>query len=466
MSPRHDQMKLTVFIHNTGAHPGGWRYPGAAAGALHDIDVYRAMATTAERGRLDAIFFGDAQGHFHIEGRDAYSRSDNAGKLEPTTLLAALAGSTQAIGLIATASTTYNDPYAIARRFASLDHISKGRAGWNVVTSTTNSEARNFGREINMDHDRRYDRAGEFVDIVNGLWDSWEDDAIVADQATGRYFDPDKVHALAHKGEHFTVAGPLNVCRPPQGRPIIVQAGASGPGRALAARTADLVFTAQRTLDGAQAFYADIKQQAAGFGRDPDELKVIPSLQILVRSTEAEAKAAEQELLELIPERLAISMLQMLLGGFDLSPYPVDGPLPEVPLTNGGQWVQQQLIAMARNEGLSILQLAKRAAVSRASMSMFGTPEQVADVLETWFRSRAADGFCLTPHYLPGGLDEFVDTVVPILQARGLFREEYEGRTLRENIGLARPQNLFTLHPELSHEPRIWGSVAKDPGGE
>ncbi len=466
MSARQDQMKLAVFIHNTGAHPAGWRYPGAAAGALHDIDFYRGLAQTAERGKMDAFFLGDAQGHFHIEGREAYSRADHAGKLEPTTLLAALAMATRNIGLIGTASTTYNEPYAIARRFASLDHISKGRAGWNVVTSTTNSEARNFGRASNMAHDQRYDRAGEFVDVVKGLWDSWEDGAIVADQAEGRYFDPDKVHALHHKGEHFSVAGPLNVGRPPQGHPIVVQAGASGPGRRLAARTADLVFTAQRTLQSAQTFYAEIKQQAADFGRDPQSLKVVPSLQLLVRGTEAEAKAAEAELLELIPDGLAVSMLQMLMGGFDLSAYPLDGPLPEVPLTNGGQWVQEQLVAMARTEGLSIRQLARRASVSRASLSMAGAPEQIADMLQAWFEGRAADGFCLTPHYLPGGLDDFVETVVPILQARGLFREEYEGTTLRENIGLARPQNLFVQHPQMHHEPQIWAPVASQVGGE
>ncbi len=460
MAPPLRQMKLAVFIHNGGAHPGGWRYPGAQSD-LHDFELYRHLVQTAERGKFHVYFAGDAQGYHHIEGADAFAASDNGGKLEPTTLLAALSVITRDIGLIGTASTTYNEPYAIARRFASLDHLSHGRAGWNVVTSTTDSEARNFGRDGNLDHDQRYERAEEFVDVVKALWDCWEDGSHLRDQAAGRYFDPGKVHALGHKGRFFQVNGPLNVGRPPQGHPIIVQAGGSEVGRNLAARTADLVFTAQSSVAKGQAFYADMKARAAGFGRDPDQMLIFPSMQLMVRSTEAEARAAQEELLALIPLDLAVSKLQTLLGGFDLSAWPLDGPLPEVPPTEGGQWVQQQILAMARDEGLSIRQLARRVSVSRASVSAAGTPEAIADLCEAWFTGGAADGISLAPNYLPGGLDDFVDQVVPILQARGLFRTDYEGATLRENLGLSRPVNTFVEHPDRGVEPDMWAKVGR-----
>ncbi len=466
MSDKPRQMKLGVFVNNAGAHPCGWRFRDAAPGGLHDIEFYKLIAQTAEKAKFDIFFMGDAQGYRHIEGKEAYTASDNAGKLEPTTMLGALAMVTSHIGLVATCSTTYNEPYALARRFASLDHISHGRAGWNVVTSTSNSEARNFGQEVNMEHDRRYERADEFVEVVKRLWDSWEEGAIVADQAAGVYFQSDKVHAPMYRGEFFRVDGPLNVGRTPQGRPVIVQAGASGPGRGLAARTADIVFTAQPSLPTAKTFYAEMKQLVAEAGRDPNQINIIPSMQLIVRSTEAEVRAVEEELSELIPASLALSSLQMLLGSFDLSAYPLDGPLPEIPKTNGSQWVQQQVIKMARDENLTILQLARRAAVSRSAMPFAGTPEQVADLLQTWFQERAADGFSITPPYLPGGIIEFCDHVVPILQARGLFRTEYEGKTLRENLGLPEPENMFVTHPELHHEPRFWGSVASQGGGE
>lgn len=443
------QMVLATFIHNSGAHPGGWRY-GADADQ-HDVDHYVRLAKTAERGKLHCYFSGDQQGLPYIKGRDAYAATDYAGKLEPTTLLAALAMVTSDIGLIGTVSTTYNEPYAVARRMASLDHITKGRAGWNVVTSAGNSEARNFGHDTLMDHDLRYERAEEFVDVVKALWDSWEDDAVLRDKTGARYFDPARLRQLNHKGRFFNVAGPLNVGRPPQGHPVIVQAGGSGPGRALSARTADLVFTAQSSKDKAVAFYDDMKARAAAFGRDPAHMAVLPSVQLLVRSTEAEARAAEAELLNLIPDALAWATLQMQIG-FDLSDYGPDDRMPDIPLTNGGQWVQQELVRMARAEDLTLGQLAKRATVSRASFSMAGTPEQVADMMEDWFRAGAADGFSLSPNYLPGGLEDFVDQVVPILQKRGLFRTDYQGATLRENLGLPRPANGLA-----GDEPDLWG---------
>jgi len=449
------RMILATFIHNSGAHPGGWRYPAAEAVDQHDFKHYSRLAQTAERGKLHCYFSGDSQGFPQIKGADAFAATDWAGKLEPTTLLAALAAVTSDIGLIATVSTTFNEPYSVARRFASIDHISGGRAGWNVVTSAGEAESRNFGKPALMDHEDRYERAEEFVDIVKGLWDSFEDDAHLRDRLNARYIDTAKVHQLDHKGKYFNVAGPLNVGRPPQGHPIIVQAGGSGAGRALAARTADMIFTAQSSLESAKAFYGDMKQRATAFGRNPDQLLVIPSVQLMVRSTEAEAKRAEEELLELIPAVTTLRTLQVQLG-FDLSNYSPDDKLPEIPLTNGGQWVQQQIIKMAREEDLTIGQLARRTAVSRASYSLFGTPEQVADMCETWFREGGADGFSLSPNYLPGALDDFVDQVVPILQKRGLFRTDYEGATLRENLGLPRPVNSFVADPSLGVEPEIW----------
>lgn len=449
------RMILATFIHNSGAHPGGWRYPGAAPVDQHDFQSYARLAQTAERGKLHCYFSGDSQAFPSISGRDAFTATDYAGKLEPTTLLAALAAVTRDIGLIATVSTTYNEPYSIARRFASIDHISGGRAGWNVVTSAGGNEAKNFGRDELMDHEDRYERAEEFVDIVKALWDSFEDDAHIRDRANARYIDWRKLHQLNHRGKHFKVAGPLNIGRPPQGHPIIVQAGGSGPGRALSARTADLIFTAASSLDAAKTFYADLKERAVGFGRDPDHMLVLPSVQLMVRSTEAECRALDEELLSLIPSALALRTLSFQLG-FDLSGYAPGDALPEIPLTNGGQWVQQQIIKMARDEDLTIEKLAQRVSVSRASYSQTGTPEQIADMCETWFRAGGADGFALSPNYLPGALDDFVDQVVPILQKRGLFHTDYEGATLRENLGIPRPANSFVANPTLGSEPTIW----------
>ncbi|MBT0669544.1 LLM class flavin-dependent oxidoreductase [Novosphingobium profundi] len=449
------QMILATFIHNSGAHPGGWRWPGGPAVDQHDFAHYAHLARTAERGKMHCYFSGDSVGFPSISGKEAFAATDYAGKLEPTTLLAALAMVTQHIGLVATASTTYNEPYNIARRYASLDHLTKGRAGWNVVTSASDGEARNFGRDMNLDHALRYERAEEFVDVVRGLWDSWEDGAILRDRAAARYFDPEMVHELGHEGKHFKVAGPLNVARPPQGHPIIVQAGGSGAGRALAARTADLIFTAARSLEVAQEFYADMKARAAAFGRNPDHIKVIPSVQFMVRSSEEEARRAEAELLDLVPEALALRTLSLQLG-VDLSHLSPEDRLPDLPETNGGKWVQESIVRMAREEDLPIGVLARRVVVSRASFSYSGTPEQVADLCETWFREGGADGFSLSPNYQPGALEDFVDQVIPILQKRGLFRTEYEGATLRENLGLARPENAFVANPALGREPRMW----------
>ncbi len=461
MPANRERMILCAFLHNCGAHPGGWRHAGAEPERLQDLSFYQEIAATAERGKFHVLFLGDAQGMFHIAGREAYAGSDGGSRPDPTLILGALCASTRQIGLVSTVSTTFNEPYAVARRIGTLDHLSRGRAGWNVVTSTNESEARNFGGDQLMEHDLRYARAEEFVDVVKALWDCWEDDAFTYDKKNGRFFDPDKLHALGHAGKFFKVAGPLNLARPPQGHPVIIQAGASGPGRALAARTADLIFTAQPNMAAAKKFADEIRGTIAAFGRDPAKVGIIPSIQLLVRSTEAEAKAAEAELLSLIPPQRAISQLQMLLGGFDLSPFDPDGPLPDLPLSNATQSNQQKLIEMARTESLSIRQLAQRATVSRASWSMAGTPEQIADALAAWFHCGAADGFSLAPNYLPDGLTEFVDQVVPILQKRGLFRTDYEGVTLRDNLGLPRPINTFVADPTRHVEPAIWARASR-----
>jgi FMN-dependent oxidoreductase (nitrilotriacetate monooxygenase family) len=448
-------MVLATFIHNSGAHPAGWRYNRDTPFDTHAVKDWVRAVQVAEKGKFHCYFSGDSVGFPSIRGKDAYAATDNAGKLEPTTLLGALSMVTSDIGLIATVSTSYNEPYAVARRLASIDHISGGRAGWNVVTSAGDNEARNFGGAPLAAHDERYARAEEFVDVVRRLWDSWEDGAILRDQAAGRYFDPARVHQLNHRGRFFDIAGPLNLARPPQGHPVIVQAGGSGAGRALAARTSDMIFTAANSLEAARTFYSDMKQRAAAFGRDPAHLLVIPSVQFMVRSTEREARHAQDELLDLISEPLAISMLGMHLGA-DLSGCSPSERLPELELTNGGQWVQQQIIALARERDLTIAQLARHVAVSRASFSQAGTPEQIADLCETWFRGGGADGFSLSPNYLCGALDDFVDQVVPILQRRGLFHTDYEGPTLRDNLGLARPANSFVADPTLGSEPTMW----------
>ncbi len=447
------QIHLLAFLLQTGGHAAGWRHPDAQPGRLHDLAFYKGLAKTAERGLFDALFIADAQGFRALEGRGAFSRADLI-KLEPLTLLSALAACTDRIGLIGTASTSYNEPYGLARRFASLDHISGGRSGWNIVTSTTQNEAHNFGRAEHMDHALRYARAQEFVAVVRRLWDSWEEDAIVADKATGFHQDPAKVHGLDHRGEHFSVAGPLNVARPPQGHPVLVQAGASDIGRAFAAATAEVVFTSHPTLATAQVFYAEMKALAAEAGRDPDGLLIMPAIQPVVGATQAEAKALCRQLDALIDPQTAVQLLQMQLGGFDLSPYPLDGPLPEVPAPNTSHATHARVVDLAARERLSIRQLAQRIAGARTSRVVAGTAEQVADEMTQWFDGGAADGFVISPAYLPGGLDAFVDQVVPVLQARGLFRTAYAGATLRDHLGLARPPNSF--HTSPGPEPEIW----------
>ncbi|MBV6754328.1 LLM class flavin-dependent oxidoreductase [Pseudomonas chlororaphis] len=440
MTRRTDQLKLGAFLANSGHHLAAWRHPLGQADASLDFEHFKAIAETAERGKFDALFVADVValwGHHH----DALSRCARAEHFEPLTLMSALAAVTRHIGLIATATTSYNEPYHIARKFASLDHLSKGRAAWNLVTSVVSDEAWNFGRESHIDHGDRYQRAEEFHDVVKGLWDSWDDDAFVRDKASGQYFDPSKLHTLNHRGEHFSVRGPLNVARPPQGHPVLVQAGASEAGKTLAARVAEVIFAAHHDLAGAQAFYQDIKARAADFDRDPDHIKILPGITPFIAETREQAQALFEAFQALIDPVLGLRLLADTLGDdIDLSGYDLDGPLPETPVGQRGSR-RDKVLELARQENLSIRQLYLRLA---GGNPVIGTPVDIADSFEAWFQARACDGFNVFFPYYPGAIEVFVDQVIPLLQERGLFRREYEGRTLRENLGLPRPANRFS----------------------
>ncbi|HEY1348284.1 MAG TPA: LLM class flavin-dependent oxidoreductase [Ktedonobacteraceae bacterium] len=445
MSTRNDQMKLGVFLPGNGHHVAAWRHPQAQADGGLNFAHYRELARTAEDGKFDMIFLADDMAVWGEQAQyaDALRRSGQLVSFEPLTLLSALAVVTEHIGLVATASTTYNEPYHIARKYASLDYLSAGRAGWNVVTSMLEAEAHNFNREHHMDHALRYQRARECVQVVMGLWDSWGDEAFLYDKATGVCVDLEQMHVLNHQGEHFQVRGPLNVARPPQGYPVIVQAGASRDGQDFAAQTAEVVFTAQSVLEDARAFYRGLKGQLARYGRQPAHLKIMPGVLPVVGRTEAEARETYEQLQALVHPSVGLAQLSRLVGGVDLSEYPLDGPLPELPETNLQQSRLRLLQDLAQREHLTIRQLYLSIAGTRGHRMILGNPEQVADQLEEWFLKEAADGFNIMPPYLPGGLQDFVDLVIPVLQKRGLFRREYEGQTLRSLLGLPRPGNQF-----------------------
>jgi FMN-dependent oxidoreductase (nitrilotriacetate monooxygenase family) len=349
---------------------------------------------------------------------------------------------TNHVGLVATASTTYEEPFNLARKFASLDLISGGRAGWNLVTSSNELEAQNFGREKHMAHDDRYDRAIEFAEVVKGLWNTYEDDAFVYDKASGQFFDPGKMHLLRHKGKHFSVSGPLNVPRSPQGHTVIVQAGASELGRELAAETGEVIFAAHTTPEATKAFYQDLKGRMPKYGRDPDHLKILPGVSVFVGRTEEEARQRFEELQSLIDPKVGLSFLQMLLGGADLSGYPLDGPLPDLPPTNSNQSTQKRIIEAARRDNLTIRQVYAKMAAAKMGLMVLGSPSQIADRFQEMFEDGVCDGFILMFPYMPGYLEDFVALVVPELQRRGIFRTGYEGTTLRQNLGLPFPQHV------------------------
>ncbi|WP_425991515.1 LLM class flavin-dependent oxidoreductase [Afipia sp. DC4300-2b1] len=438
MSPR--QLRLGAFMRPVSIHTAAWRYPGSFPDANFNLSHLKRFIQKLEHGKFDAFFMAD---HLAVMNMpiNALKRSHTVTSFEPFTLLAALAGVTERIGLVATASTTYDEPYHVARRFASLDHISGGRAGWNVVTTGNPETALNFGLEEHVEHGERYKRAREFFDVVTGLWDSFADDAFVRDAESGIYFDPAKMHTLNHKGQFLSVKGPLNIGRPVQGWPVIVQAGASEPGKQLAAETAEAVFTGGGTLAQAQALYEDIKSRMDTLGRDRDHLKILPGAFVVVGDTLEEAQKKRDLLDSLVHYDSAIAGLSVILGT-DASKFDPDGPLPPIPDTNASKSGRDRLVEYAAKNNVTVRKLAQRVG-GYGGLSFVGTPATIADRMEEWLVTNASDGFNIMFPFLPEGLDDFVDKVVPELQRRGIFRKDYEGRTLRENLGLPRPKNRF-----------------------
>ena len=434
------QLHLGAFMRPIGIHTAWWRYPGAYVDANFNLKHLTGFIQTLERACFDAFFMADHLAVLNMP-MAALRRSGTATSFEPLTLLSALAMVTERIGLIATASTTFDEPYHIARRFASLDHISGGRAGWNVVTTSNPDAALNFGLTEHVEHDERYRRAREFHQVVTGLWDSWADDAWLRDPESGIFFDPARLHVLDHKGEHLSVRGPLNIARPIQGWPVIVQAGASEAGKQLAAETAEVIFGSSRTIEDGRAFYKDVKARMAALGRAPDTLKILPGALVIVGRTNAEAHEKKALLDSLVHPESGVPNLSIRLG-VDASGFDLDGPLPELPQTNQSQSGQNALVALARRENLTVRQLAQMVG-GYGGLQMVGTPGEIADTMQEWLESEASDGFNIMFPTVPAGLDDFVELVVPELQRRGLFRRAYEGATLRDHLGLKRPDNRF-----------------------
>ncbi|MGI6245641.1 MAG: LLM class flavin-dependent oxidoreductase [Pseudochelatococcus sp.] len=440
MSKRSGFLRLGLFVYPSGHHIAAWRHPDTAANAGISFDYYRNVASIAEAAKLDLLFLADGAGA-RSDNDEVLSRTAHSyvAQFEPVTLLSALAVVTQRIGLVATVSSSFNEPFHVARKFASLDHLSGGRAGYNLVTSANDLEARNFNRDEHDSHAARYERAEEFAQVVSGLWDSWDGDAFLYDKQEGRFFDPARRHVLDHKGRHFSVRGPLNVPRSPQGRPVTVQAGSSEAGKELAAKSADVVFTAQQTVDEAADFYRDIKERAVRYGRDPDHVKILPGIFPVVGRTRAEAQDKFEALQALIHPAIGLNLISGGWTGIDLSAYDLDGPLPDLPPGNGSQSRQHLLAELARRENLTIRQLYLRVAGARGHLQVVGTPADIADALEERFETFGADGFNIMPPTFPGGLTDFVELVLPELRRRGLARSEYDGPTLRANLGLPEP---------------------------
>ncbi|WP_131195520.1 LLM class flavin-dependent oxidoreductase [Lichenihabitans psoromatis] len=451
MSRRH--MILSAFFFNPqGDHRMSWRHPRAPNGEVFDFDYYRGLAETAERAKLDTLFVAD-----HVAIWDSLpsglAHYANA-RLEPLTLLSALAAVTRHIGLIGTASSSYSEPYNLARTFASLDHISKGRAGWNVVTSAMDEEALNFGRDRTIEHANRYDRAAEYLDVVTALWDSWEDGAVLIDKQSGFFADPARVHRIDHAGPHFRVRGPLNVPRPPQGHPVIFQAGSSEAGKDLAARYADVHFAVTRSIEEGQSYRTEFDQRLAKFGRTPESFKILPGILPIVAASASEAEERQAYLETLMPDAVGIDLLSSW-AGIDLSAYPPEGPLPPLPeeaTFDGGRTALNRVKALAI-QNRSIREIARTIANSGSIPTVAGTPRQVADHLEAWFLAGAADGYNLMFPLLPEDWVNFAEQVVPDLQRRGLFRQDYEPGTLRDRLALPRPENRFAnarAHPPVA----------------
>ncbi|KAL5337938.1 luciferase-like domain-containing protein [Aspergillus crustosus] len=435
------QLHLTAFMRPVSLHTGAWRYPGSYPDANFNLAHLKSFIQKLEAAKFDAFFMADHLAVLNMPV-EALKRSHTVTSFEPFTLLSALSVVTEKIGLAATASTTYDEPYHIARRFASLDHLSNGRAAWNIVTTGNPESSKNFGRDEHLEHSERYKRAREFYNVVTGLWDSFADDAFIRDRESGVYFDPEKLHVLDHKGDDLKVRGPLNIARPVQGWPVIVQAGQSEPGRQLAAETAEAVFCSPRDLEAAKALYSDIKGRAEAAGRKREHLKILPAAFILVGDTVEEAKKKRLELDSLVHYDSAIASLSISLGT-DASGFDPDGPLPtDLPETNASKTSRAGVEKLAKDEGLTVRQLAQRLG-GYSGLAFVGTPETIADELETWLKEDGADGFTVVFPFLPQGLDDVTQRVIPELQRRGIFRKDYTGTTLREHLGLPRPTNQF-----------------------
>ncbi|WP_428486206.1 LLM class flavin-dependent oxidoreductase [Rhodopila sp.] len=430
MSTTRRQMHMGVFVLGTGNHTAGWRYEGAATSHMQ-LPVIQQIAHTAERGKFDVLFISDSM------VMDPSDHPSFMCRLEPTTLISVLSASTTHIGLGATVSSSFSEPFNVARIFASIDHISGGRAAWNVVTSSNPKAALNFNRDEHLEHELRYQRANEFVDVVRGLWDCWDDGAIVADKTTGRFIDADKVRTLDHKGRFFQVKGPVNIARCPQGHPVIIQAGGSPSGLELAARSADVVFSVVQDLQAAKIAYADLKGRMSKYGRSPNELAVLPGIMPIIGASDAEAREQLAKLQAWLTPTNAATLVASRIG-YDVAGFPLDGPVPPPPPLRESRTFAHVLYETARREGMTLRDLYNLTAAARGHWVVCGTPQGIADTLEEWFTGMAADGFNILPPYFPGAFVDFVDLVVPELQRRGLFRRDYQGRTLRDHLGLAR----------------------------
>ncbi|QNG20118.1 LLM class flavin-dependent oxidoreductase [Rhodococcus triatomae] len=442
MTEEPRRLSLNAFIYPTGHHEAAWRHPDSRPESVYDVRYFQDIGRTAEAAKLDGVFLADGPAlRTDVRHNATYG-------LEPITLLTAIASVTTHLGLIATASTTYYEPYNLARLFSSLDHISGGRAGWNIVTTGTDKAAANFGLDAHPDHAQRYERAREFVDAVVKLWDSWEDDALVVDKKTGVYADVAKIHEINYAGEHVKVRGPFGAARSPQGYPVLVQAGSSNDGRSFAGQHAEAIFTAHQRLSDAQVFYKDIKNRAAEFGRNPDHVKILPGISPFIADTEEQAHALEREFNELTIPEYGLAQLESIIGK-SLRHVELDAPVPQDLFDDAGDVADnkasrlQVVAGIVQREKPTVRGLLHRLAGARGHRVFAGTPEQVADTIEEWFTQGAADGFNVMPPQYPQGLETFTTQVVPILQERGLFRTEYAGTTLRDHFGLPRPASQY-----------------------
>ena len=439
------QMKLSLFLTGDGNyHMAGWRLPGATSDGGQNIQRWIEAAQTIERGKMHMLFIADAASPPGTDDFETQSLTSRIDRMDPIPILSAVSMMTKHVGLASTMTTTYLEPYNLARTVASLDHISGGRAAWNIVTGSNKDDALQFNRESHVPHAERYERAEEFVDVVRGIWDSYDDDAFPRDQKSGVYMRPDGVHLLNHSGKYFKVRGPSAVPRSPQGHPVLIQAGSSEPGMNISARVADVIFTSQSSLQNAQTFYNNVKGRCDRYGRSPDDMLIMPGALLFMADTETEAKEKFDMMNSLIPLRVAMQRLSANLGGVDLSKYDLDAPLPDIPVNNARVSAVEGYITLARREGLTLRQVAMRSAAAKHHWTLIGSVKQIADELEAWFLERGADGFNILPSDVPASYKDVVNKLIPELQRRGLFHTEYEGKTLRENLGLRRPPDLST----------------------